>query len=822
MRMENRSGLTSAEVQQRVALGQVNRVKRSDLAEYLGIVARNVLTLFNAMVVPAAVALFFLRAVNDALAVSGFAITNTLLGLVQEIRAKRHLEQLALLTEGRARVVRDGTVVEIRSGDVVKDDVLLLSAGDSVLADGPLLEARFLEVDEALLTGESDPVPRQQGEQVLSGSFCVAGEGVYRADRVGAESFAQKTSSAARSYRPTSSPMQRTVNHLIQLLTIVAVALCGLYLGLFLLRGPEELPLAELVKMIAATITSMVPQGLVLMVTLAFVLGAVRLSKRGALVRRLNAVESMAAVSTLCMDKTGTLTTNQLKVQRILPLVQRLTEEEIRERLRWFASASLDQGNKSLAAIRTEVGETLVEVLDLLPFKSRNRYSAVRLRREMNQSILALGAVEALRPLLAAAEWDAVESAWSALLPTGLRLLLFAEVEDRDRPDQGFRGSLEGFTLRPLALLALSDELRPGAREVLRLLARQGIDFKIISGDNPDTVRATIAPLAERAEEPALQALAQLPVVTGSELESAAEKLDELIGTRTVFGRVSPWQKVRIVAALKERRRHVAMIGDGVNDVLPIKNAHLGIAMGEGSQASKTVAGLILETNDFGLLPETLDEGRTIVRNLRQASKLFLTKNVFTPILILGAVVAFGLPFPFLPRDVTLFNALTIGLPALLITVGREKSPAASRGTFLGEVGRFVLGTGSVIGVAGLLLLLLADRLFGRDVRLEQTMLVTALVLLGLVTVSRLRRPEDRWFYPLLVGDVVVYLVLMYCPVLSFQYFELTPLGWEQWGLVLALVIPAAGLLSLGDLLIYRFARPGPRETINRCGESIA
>lgn len=805
MRMENRSGLTSAEVQQRVALGQVNRVKRSDLAEYLGIVARNVLTLFNAMVVPAAVALFFLRAVNDALAVSGFAITNTLLGLVQEIRAKRHLEQLALLTEGRARVVRDGTVVEIRSGDVVKDDVLLLSAGDSVLADGPLLEARFLEVDEALLTGESDPVPRQQGEQVLSGSFCVAGEGVYRADRVGAESFAQKTSSAARSYRPTSSPMQRTVNHLIQLLTIVAVALCGLYLGLFLLRGPEELPLAELVKMIAATITSMVPQGLVLMVTLAFVLGAVRLSKRGALVRRLNAVESMAAVSTLCMDKTGTLTTNQLKVQRILPLVQRLTEEEIRERLRWFASASLDQGNKSLAAIRTEVGETLVEVLDLLPFKSRNRYSAVRLRREMNQSILALGAVEALRPLLAAAEWDAVESAWSALLPTGLRLLLFAEVEDRDRPDQGFRGSLEGFTLRPLALLALSDELRPGAREVLRLLARQGIDFKIISGDNPDTVRHhRSAGGASRGAglagpRPAAGGHGQR-VGIGSGETGRTDRHPH--GLRPGVALAKGADRGRA----EGRRRHVAMIGDGVNDVLPIKNAHLGIAMGEGSQASKTVAGLILETNDFGLLPETLDEGRTIVRNLRQASKLFLTKNVFTPILILGAVVAFGLPFPFLPRDVTLFNALTIGLPALLITVGREKSPAASRGTFLGEVGRFVLGTGSVIGVAGLLLLLLADRLFGRDVRLEQTMLVTALVLLGLVTVSRLRRPEDRWFYPLLVGDVVVYLVLMYCPVLSFQYFELTPLGWEQWGLVLALVIPAAGLLSLGDLLIYRFA----------------
>jgi cation-transporting ATPase E len=808
MSAANRSGLTSAEVAHRVALGQVNRVQRSDLAEYRDIAVRNVLTLFNAMVVPAALALFFLDAVKDALAVSGFALTNTLLGLIQEIRAKRHLEQLALLAEGRARVVRDGQVVEVRSGDVVKDDVLLLSAGDSVLADGAILEARFLEVDEALLTGESDPVPRHPGDRVLSGSFCVAGEGAYRADRVGAESFAQKTTREARSYRYTPSPMQQSINRLIQILTGATVALCGLYLFLYLLRGKEVMPLAELVKMIAATITSMVPQGLVLMATLAFILGAVRMSRHGALVQRLNAVESMASINTLCMDKTGTLTTNQLRLQRIVPLSPHFAEEEVRERLRWFASASLDRDNKSLAAIRAEVGEIPVEVIDLLPFKSQNRYSAVRVQHDQGRPALVLGAVEALRDRLDPGTWEVAEPIWRQLLSTGLRLLLFGEAEETNRTDQGerpFNGSLEGFSLRPLALLALSDELRPAAREVLRLLAEQGIEFKILSGDNPDTVRATVAPLAEGAEEPALQALTKQPVVTGAELESAGEGAEELIHSRAVFGRVSPWQKVQIIHALKQKQRKVAMIGDGVNDVLPIKDAHLGIAMGEGSRASKTVSGLVLETNDFGLLPQTLDEGRTITHNLRRAAKLFLTKNVFTPILILGAIVGFRLPFPFLPRDVTLLNALTIGLPALLITLGREKGsanrtacavPLQTR-TFLGEVGRFVLRTGGIIGLAGLLLLLLTDRLFGRDVRLEQTMLVTALVTLGLATVHRLVRSGDSWFYPLLVGDVLVFLVLMYVPSLSLNYFELKPLGLEHWGLLAAVVVPAAALLYL-------------------------
>ncbi len=260
------------------------------------------------------------------------------------------------------------------------------------------------------------------------------------------------------------------------------------------------------------------------------------------------------------------------------------------------------------------------------------------------------------------------------------------------------------------------------------------------------------------------------------------------------------------------------MIGDGVNDVLPIKTADLGVAMGEGSRASKTVAGLVLETNDFRLLPETLDEGRTIVRNLRRVAKLFLTKNVYTLLLIVGALGVLRLPFPFLPQHVTLFNALTIGLPALLIMLEREKAPSAARGTFLGEVGWFVLRTGIIIGLAGLVLMLLSRRLFGRDVRLEQTVLVTALVFLGLVTLFRLLREGetgqltgDRWFYGLLVGDVLFYLFVMYCPRLTFDFFELSPLSWGQWGLVAAVAIPAAGLLFLSDRIHRRPTFPWVR-----------
>jgi cation-transporting ATPase E len=759
------------------------------------------------------------------------AVTNMVLGLWQEVRAKRHLYRLALLAETKARVLRDGKPQDVPSGDVVLGDVLLLTAGDSVVADGPVLEERFLEVDEALLTGESDPVPRKAGEELLSGSFCVAGEGAYRAARVGAEAFAHRTAAEARSYAYSASPLQDAINRLIRVLTYTAVALCAAYVVLYFLRGFST---DDLVQMVAATVTSMVPQGLVLMATLAFTLGAVRMGRRGAVVQRLSAVESMASIDTLCMDKTGTLTTNRLHLERLV-VVGDTPEEAVRERMRLFASASLDRSSKSLAALRAALGETQAELLDQLPFKSQNRYSAVRAGAGGAEYVLALGASEALRPFLAEAAVARCEAARAELQATGLRLLLFAEAEGgRDK----FDGSLEGFALRPLALIGLGDELRPEATAVLQALAEQGIAFKVISGDHPETVRATVAPLAAASPSPALRALAEAPVVSGAELEKAADAAD-LIERRSVFGRVSPWQKVEIVRALKARGRHVAMVGDGVNDVLPIKNAHLGIAMGEGSRAAKTVAGLVLQTNDFGLLPETLEEGRTILRNLRRAGKLFLVKNAYTLLLIVGALGVFRLPFPFLPQQVTLLNFLTLGVPALLITVSRERAAAAfSAADFLREVGWFAIRTGVVIGVAGLLLMLAATHwlrqeslpveaatavglvaspqgplvtaaplVFGEmeRVKAERTLLLSALVLLGVTTLLRTLThgethalPGDRVFRWLAAAAVPVYLAAMYLPPAAY-FFELTPLRLGQWLWVLAFVAPAYLLLLLTD-----------------------
>ena len=783
-------GLSAAEVAERRRRGLVNRAPGSGWSPYARIVSRNLFTLFNLMVAPAAAALFALGEYRGGIAASGMAVINTVVGLVQEVYAKRQLDRLAILVETRARVVRDGEVQTVPSGEVVQGDHVLLTAGEVVIADGPVLEARFLEVDEALLTGESDPVRRQPGDTLLSGSFAIAGEGRYRADRVGAEAFAHELAAQARHYREITSPLTRVINLLIHVLSYTAVALCGLYAALYFLRG---FPQTELVQMVAATITSMVPQGLVLTATLSFSLGAVRMSQRGAVVQRLSAVETMAAVDVVCTDKTGTLTTNHLRLDRVCVLAAGPPEDEVRRRLALFASASVDRANKSIEALRVALGERPAELLDQLPFKAQNRYSAVRVRDRGVECVLVLGAAEALKEFVAPGTDGAWESTCKGLLPTGLRLLLFAEAP----PGPPFGPTLEGYALRPLALVGLSDQLRPGAGAVLEKLAGQGVAFKILSGDNPVTVRATVGGLN--------LPLAHEPVLAGDRLGPEPD-WGELARTHSVFGRVSPSQKVALVEGLQGQGRHVAMIGDGVNDVLPLKRADLGVAMGAGSHAARTVAGLVLAENDFALLPETLEEGRTIVRNLRRSGKLFLVKNVYSLILILaGSLGWFGLPFPYLPQQVTLLNWLIIGIPAFAIALGHERSAAATRPAFLREVGWFAVRTGLVFALAGLVVLLVSVRARHDGVEAQRTLLLSTLILLGVTALFRVltdgeSRPlvGDTRFRLLAVAAIPAYLAVMHWPFAA-DFFRIRPLTAAQWLLVVGVVLPAYGLSLLTD-----------------------
>jgi len=785
-------GLSTEEATRRLQKGLSNRTRPTEWIDYSLIASRHLFTLFNFIVCPTAIALFSFGDWRSGVSVTGTAIANTVIGLFQEWRAKRQLDQLAILTARKARVIRDGSCLDIPIDDVVQGDLVLLKAGETVVADGPLLEANYLEIDEALLTGESDPVRRHAGENVLSGSICLAGEGCYLAEKVGDQAFAQNVALDARRYRFTASPITRSANAIIFVLTVVTLLLCVFY---FLLHWLGFIDLEKVFQMIAATIVSMVPQGLVLTATISFTLGAVEIGKLGALVQRLNAVEAMAAIDVLCTDKTGTLTSNRLQLNSIQVLAADHDEVRVRDRLALFVSGSLDQDNKNIQAILASVGQRTVEIIDQVPFNARHRYSALRVRFGETEHLLALGAPETL-----SAPGQSWRTDLELLQGRGMRVLLFAEITDWDIRDKPI---IE--RTRAIALIALSDELRPDAAQVIQSLWAQGIAFKAISGDNPVTVHATIAPLA--------LPLSEERVVTGEDFAQASDPI-EFARKHSIFGRVEPRQKLAIISALQKGGANVAMIGDGVNDVLPIKRANLGIAMGEGSPAAKTVSSIVLENNRFSILPEAIAEGRTIVRNLKRAGKLFLTKNVYSLVFILVYAGGFlDLPFPYLPQQVSLLNWMTIGVPALLISFTLERSKFPDRTGYLSDVSSFALRTGLVAAIAGISLLALSKQVWELEVMEQRTMLLTFLILFGMTVLWRifggvdLALVRDQGFRALTLIILPIYALMMYWP-LAADFFQLSPLGWTQW-LKVALFVAVSHACAL---ITDRLSRsPGER-----------
>lgn len=789
------TGLSATEVRDRERLGLVNRTRTWSWRDYAIIIARNVVTWFNALVIPATVVLYQLGEYRGAVAVSGMMTVNTLIGLVQEIAAKIRLDRLSLLSAANVNVVRDRQIQNLPADNVVQDDVIQLTVGEYIMADGPVLEANFLEVDEALLTGESDPVPRQVGDRLLAGSFCVAGTGYYRAEKVGAAIASQQMAQEARQHRYVAGPIQRSIDRIVRWLSYAAILLCLIYLFRY---SQHTFSKVELAEMVAATVTSMVPQGLVLAATLALTWGAIRLSRQGAIVQRLDAVEAMAAVNILCMDKTGTLTTNRLQLERLILLDASLPDEALRHRLRLFISAAVDRTNKVLSALRASLGESLADKIGEIPFKSQNRFSVVQVRDQGQLRTLVLGASEVLRQYVDASIPVECDVRWKECLSSGLRLLLFVEATEAV--------SLGDFEMgknkwTPLALIGFRDELRPEAVSALTSLHAQGIDFKVLSGDQPQTVHSALSALAVPIEDDL--------IVSGPELAQAQDP-EAIIRRCKIFGRLAPRQKQEIIASLQRQGEFVAMLGDGVNDILSIKQADLGIAMGAGSAATKTVAGLVLLHDDFSLLPAAMTEARIVVHNLRHAGKLFLVKNVYTVLLVMLSMITLAVAFPYLPQQVTLLNLLTIGLPAAIITFGRDAGPRTNRSFFLYEIAFFALTTGIVVGLAGCVLLAFSGWWRHDLSSLQRTLLLALLIFLVPQTLVRAYRYTVRLssLHTLVLLGVTflalpIYLVAVYSKITA-DFFRLEPLESTDWLLMLAVLIPAMIILSLLDWMMMR------------------
>jgi cation-transporting P-type ATPase E len=777
---------------------------RSTSRSYASIVRANVLTVFNAILLAFGAVTLLFGDWRDALFL-GVIVANSGIGITQEVRAKRTLDRLALLVAPRGEVLRDGAPLLAPVEEVVPGDLLLLSPGGQIVADGRLLAASGLRLDESILSGESEPACRTVGEEVRSGAFVVEGTGACEVTAVGAESFAERLTGQARSFRHPRSPLERAVNRLLYALVALVVGL-GALLG-YSLRH-RHVPVHTAVATSAAGVVSLVPEGLVVLVSLTYAVAAVRMSRRGILAQQLNAIESLASVDTLCIDKTGTLTSAALRVVETLPAAG-VSEERLRTALGELAAGASSR-NLTLAAVAEAFPAAPRPPLGEVPFSSRFRWSAV----ELPEGVLYLGAPERLPlgdlgPAARTREDEgrrvlAVARGAGPLPPTEHgepppRPLEAGEppASRSDEPPRPERGDLPPPGLEPLGLVVLAEDLRPGVEETIAFLRREGVEVKVLSGDSPRTVAAIARDVG----------IPLAGVHDGSAIPADPAELRRFAVEATVVGRISPEGKEAFVKALAEESRYVAMVGDGVNDVPALKSSRLAIAPGGGTQMARSVADLVLVGGGFDAVPLLVAEGRRALRNLQRVTKLYITKSAFAAFLILTIGVSSD-SYPLLPRHLTLAASLTIGIPTFFLALAPSSGPWRPE-RFVRRVARFAVPAGVVLGAGVVSGYLFA--LHDLDLPLVQarTVAVTTLIAGGFYLVLALES-EGTARRSTLVGAMCAALAGVYAAALLIpsirRFFALAPPG----AAVLATAALAAAV-SIGALVLCGFTvRAGP------------
>ncbi|WP_051940062.1 HAD-IC family P-type ATPase [Phaeacidiphilus oryzae] len=783
------TGLSAQDVADRVARGQVNDVPARSSRSLGEILRANILTRFNAIIGFLFVVILIVGPIQDGL--FGFIIVaNTGIGIVQELRAKRTLDSLAVIGEARPRVRRDGRTQEVPTGRLVLGDLIELSPGDKVPVDGDTVWADGLEVDESLLTGEADPVLKRPGAPVLSGSFVVAGAGLFTATRVGREAYAAQLAEEASRFTLVRSELRSGIDAILRYITWVLVPVgIGLVLSQFYVDRSD---LPEAIRRMVAGIVPMVPEGLVLLTSMAFAIGVVRLGRRQCLVQELPAIEGLARVDTVCLDKTGTLTEGGMDLSEVRPLGTGadLTGPRIREVLGELGVAE-PRPNPSLRAIAEACpAPEGWRVLADAPFSSARKWSGARLAApDGAESTWLLGAPDVLLPA-----GHPILGEVDELGAQGLRVLLLGRTDrplDAPEPAAG---------LRPAALVVLRQRMRPDAGDTLEYFRRQEVAAKVISGDNAVSVGAVARALGlPGAESP----------VDARRLPAERAEMAPTVDGHSVFGRVTPQQKREMVGALQLRGRHVAMTGDGVNDVLALKDADIGVAMGSGSEATRAVAQIVLLDDRFATLPDVVAEGRRVIGNITRVANLFLVKTVYS-VLLAVLVAGFRVPYPFLPRHSTVLSGLTIGIPGFFLALAPNTERA--RPGFVRRVLRFAVPCGLIAGAATFASYLLA-RADHRTGRVADTSVATlVLFLLALWVLVIIARPYTWWRVLLVVGMAVLFgLVLVVPPAKDF--FQLDLEGWrDPWE---GVAIAAAGCAAM-EFAWRAVARLGERRDAER------
>jgi P-type E1-E2 ATPase len=772
-------GLTQIEAERRLASRPAAQPSTS--RSYKSIVVANVFTVFNLILLAAGVLTLAFGEFQDALFIA-VLVANAGIGIAQETRAKRTLDRLAALVAPTATVVRDGDPRRVAVSAVVEGDIVLVEQGDQIVADGVVGRSEGLALDESILTGETAAVPRATGEDVRSGSFALEGSGAYVVTAVGEKSYAARVAGIAREFRHPRSPLERSINLLLFILVAILVPL-GAALAWALYR--RHTSLHDAVPTTVAAVVTLVPEGLILLTSLTFAVAGMRMARRGALAQQLNAIESLASVDTICLDKTGTLTDAHITVEELLA-APGIDDGELSHALGRYAASSAAR-NATLGAILEHCGGDAEESRSSVPFSSRRRWSAATI----GETTYVLGAPELfpLGSLAAPAEERA---------RAGRRVVAFGTA--RAEPDEESAPAIAQL----LGIVVLAERLRGDARETVDFLRKQGVRLVVISGDRAETVAAVAADAGIDVGAP----------LDGSDLPADEGSLRRLLDEHSVIGRISPEDKKRVIDALASEGRYVAMVGDGVNDVPALKAARLAIAQGSGSQMARAVADLVLVRGDFASVPPLVAEGRKVLRNLQRVAKLFVAKSAFAMFLVLSIGLT-PQAYPLLPRHLTLAAGLTVGIPAFFLALGPSEGRFRSDG-FLFDVGRFAVPAGTAAGLG-----VLASFVFARNVaRLplteSRTIATTVLVLVGLYLILALEATSRRRAAAvgvLAAGMLTLYALVLAAPFAR-RFFALDVPGIGSVFVVVAgAALAIAGLWLTDDRFVpgaFRGARGTP------------
>lgn len=743
------------------------------------IVAANVFTLFNAIIAGFFVLDLGLGLYADAL-FGVIAVVNSGIGIYQEKKAKETLDEIAVLVAPHARVIRDGAVVELIADEVVPGDVIQVGPGDQLIADGEVVEARGMTMDESLLTGESDGIRKGEGDRVLSGSFCVSGSGRCVVDAVREESYAGRIAGEAKTFRHPPSPLQEEVNRVIIASTYVMVPLAVLLVLSLKLRA---VPLEEAAQTATAGLVTLIPEGLVLLMSVTFAAAAMRLAKRDTLVQQMSATESLAAVDTICVDKTGTLTAGELRLTAV-EYADGVDPKAGAAALGRFAASAGDR-NRTLETIAEEFPGRPGSVRGEVPFSSEWKWSGVSLDGGSGSATYVLGAPDVLADSGALTLPPRLARKLEEETAAGRRVVAFGQAGEALPDDPAANGAPR---LTPLALVVLEETLRPDAAETIATMREEEVDLKLISGD----AAATVTAVAYAVGVPRTAG-----VVEGPDLPEDEEGLKKAALENTIFCRIKPEQKKALVGALVAAGRYVAMIGDGVNDVPALKRARMAVAMGSGTQVTKGVADVVLLKDRFSRLPEAVGQGRRIARNIHRLGRLYLTKTVYAAALILLVAVP-GLAFPFLPRHLTVAALLTIGIPSFVLALMPSDGPLY-RGRLLRALAVFAVPAGLGTAIGSILSFFLVDTVAGASLEAGRTAATTTLIVLGLAFVLLLERGPGRehiaiqgYMLVMVISLAAVFaLILGIGPIRDF--FDMVLLSSTQW--FLALFSAAMGLI---------------------------